>query len=111
MEFLVSRTSGGVEAIDGVYEKECIRVDERTVNDPKKLPVGLDRNLWYERGTNHRVEDGHIKRDFSTKEWFIDLPDLDALIGFTEKYGEVIIGVWYQNTSIKHLEVYDDYRE
>lgn len=109
MEFIIRCTSGR-EVVDGVYEKEFTQIDERTVNDPKKLPHPSNIN-WYENGSNHRVENGHIKRDFQRTERFITIPDLPALLEFIAKHGRIVIEQAWQNPDILQLEIYDDYRE
>ncbi len=101
MRFKVDRSSDKVppckEAIEGTY----VYVDERTVNDPKETP---DPDDWYERGENHRVEHGHIKRDFHEPCWFVDIASLDDLIAFTKKYGSLVF-------DDEKIEIYDYYRE
>jgi len=74
MKFVVSRTS------DREYEhipckkavlETVIYIDERSVNSLKKYHI-LNYK-WYGEGTNHRVEKGHIKRDFFKKDMLLIL--------------------------------------
>ena len=62
--------------------------ERRRVSDPKKIPEhrGTDGD-WYTVGTNHRVVDGRICRDVGTRDdWVVDLPDIQALLAFVDKY-------------------------
>ena len=113
---MVRRTSGHysdeASPVKGAVREKYTRIDERTCNDPKKIPAhrGGDGD-WYERGTNHRVEKGRIRRDFEAEAWFLDVDSLDALLKLADKNGEVIVGWCSNNSSIRQLEIYDDYRE
>lgn len=112
MKFKISRTSTycNQPCIEAVKEK-CISIDERTVNSPDKLNFKYDRENWFTEGTNHRIEDGHIKRDIEDEDWFIEVNTLEDLIEFQEKYGDIIIQKSWDNDTIKEIEIYDDYRE
>ena len=116
MRFKVRRTSEyDSKPCEGAYQYDCLSVDERTVGDPVELKIPWARETWYKDGSNHRVEDGHIKRDFEETVWAIDIPDLAALRAFAEDKGEIIISVGggYRDDSgvLATLEIYDDYRE
>ena len=111
MEYMVGRTSvydDNIIPCEGCIQKEYTRIDERTTPDPTTNKYLAD---WYDYGSNHRVENGHIKRDFKDTAWFIDIADIPALNSFVEKYGDVVIGKSYQNDTIMRIEIYDDYRE
>lgn len=112
MKFKISRTSTccNQPCIEAKKEK-CMRVDERTVDSPDKLNVENDRENWFKKGTNHRIENGHIKRDIEDEDWFIEVNTLKDLIKFQEKYGDIIIYQSWMNKNIKEIEIYDDYRE
>ena len=122
MEFMISRTSlyGADDRAphERAYKKAYIRVDERTTDDPEKIPhEGGGR--WYKSGRNHRVENGHIMRDYDDEAWFIEIKDLDDLIQFTKTLGggtlggtkEIVFGESYWNNRMIQIEIYDDYRE
>lgn len=112
MKFAVSRTSawGDENApCEEAYRAPYVRVDERTTDNPKVLPGGSAD--WFGKGRNHRVENGHLMRDFEAEGWFVDLADYDALIAFIRKYGDVVISVWSYNHDLMEIEIYDDYRE
>lgn len=115
MEFTISRTSvWNLESLvcPEAYQKEIFFVDERTVDDPSKLRMKDDREDWYKIGANHRVENGHIKRDKGPiKVWFIRVDSLQELLKIYNKYGNLIIQQNYHNPEYMHIEIYDDYRE
>ena len=118
MEFMVSRTSIPFNKKDRkpcpeAVRKSYIEVDERTVDDPAKVPIHHgERTWWYAEGQNHRVEDGHIKRDLRREGWFVEIPTLDALVDFICKYGQVVI---YPVPDVPdhwlEIEIYDAWRE
>lgn len=110
MKFLVRRTSC-------LYSKPCdeavlepfIYVDERTVDDPAKIPAFNGKSeWWYKDGTNHRVIDGHICRDINSNGWFIEVSSLDELMQFYQKYGRLIF--LPECRGVDGIEIYDDYR-
>ncbi len=116
MEFMVTRTSGmrdGESPCGGAVMKPFTRIDERTTKRPENISAfkGKDTSWWYGEGENHRVEHGHIKRDFQQDGWFIEIPDLDALLKFYSKHGNLIIQPSMWNPAITAIEIYDDYRE
>lgn len=112
MKYMITRTSmfEGIPC-EEAYLDTYIRIDERTVSDPKNLNFKLDKEEWYKTGENHRVENGHIKRDFKNEAYFIDINSLEELNKLHEKYGDLVISNSWNNTSIPSIEIYDDYRE
>lgn len=115
MKFMVTRTSdwiGEKSPCPGARREGYVRIDERTANDPTKIPAnkGSDGG-WYSEGRNHRVERGHIMRDFDDEGWFIEIPDLDALMAFYAKHGPLVMEQCYHNHTINQIEIYDGYRE
>jgi hypothetical protein len=113
MKFIVRRTSGHGDdespckgAIKGTY----VMVDERVVDDPSKLR-GSTKDDWYAAGRNHRVEKGHIKRDYDDEAWFIEVKSLHDLLKLSSKHGEIIVSRYFMNHDLWSLEIYDDYRE
>jgi hypothetical protein len=114
MRFLVSRTRD--YSLDGPPCEEAFRgtytvVDQRTVDDPAKLRAAEMTERWYREGENHRVIDRQITRDFpGWKGWFVEIPDLDALLAFIAKYGELVIGPHHRSDEL-FIEIYDGYRE
>ena len=113
MEFITNRTSNwDGQPCEEAKRKTVIAVDERTVNDPKHLKC-MSADEWYTdpKYFNHRVENRHIKRDYKTKEWVVEINTLEELLKFINKYGQVIIGSWYKYKNLPSIEIYDDYRE
>jgi hypothetical protein len=116
VKYAISRTSEWNDEeppVPGAVREAYIRVDERTTNDPKKIPAnkGTDGG-WYETGRNHRVERRHIMRDFDAEGWFIEVPDLAALMALVKKHGHVIVkGEMFQSPYFPEIEIYDGYRE
>lgn len=114
MKFKVSRTSVWHEErpCEEAYIDSYIYVDERCVDDPSKiLAYGGNTDWWYSEGTNHRVVNGCICRDFVKQGYFVDIITLDDLLLFYKKYGEIIITGLNDETNITEIEIYDDYRE
>lgn len=113
MKFLVTRTSlwDDKRPCERAYKDKYIIVDSRTVDDPKKLNIKSDRENWYKEGTNHRVENGKIRRDFEEEGWFIDINSLEELIEFKNEVGAIIIQRHWQNEELFEIEIYDYYRE
>ena len=115
MKFAIHRTSdyrGSTPPCKEAIHISSMRVDERTTDDPKKLPCPVgdyEAKWWYETGTNHRVENGHIKRDFEEWTWLIEIASLEALAAFCDEYGCLIISS--SGGNMPELEIYDDYRE
>lgn len=107
--FLANRTSSwSGKPCDEAFEAETMQIDRRNCDDPKKIPAhkGTDGD-WYQRGTNHRVENGTICRDLGwQREWFVRLDDVMA---FVDKYGECVVG--RDHRGFATIEIYDDYRE
>jgi hypothetical protein len=112
MKFMVSRTSNWdleEQPCEEAVKETYTSTDTRIVDDPSKLNYGSDE--WYTKGTNHRVENGMIKRDFPDFEaWFIEIDSLDELLQFFRKYERLVIQEHYGSDFIK-IEIYDDYRE
>lgn len=114
MKFMVLRTScyDGKPCDEAVLES-FVRVDERTTDSPDKIPfyAGKPTDWWYSDGRNHRIENGHICRDFDAQAWFIEIPDLAALMAFAAQHGDIVIKKSYGNRNIDEIEIYDDYCE
>jgi len=116
MKFQIKRTSSwGNKPCDEAFLDKYTRIDARTTDDPCKIPCYFDnpekaKKMWFGEGSNHRVENGWIKRDFEDEGWFIEINSLEELMKFHEKYGNLVINSDY-SSSISTLEIYDDYRE
>lgn len=109
MRYIVSRTSF-VEGppVDGACKVSRTRVDRRSTDDPSKIPAyGGQSAWWFEKGSNHRIENGRICRDLGTEEvWVVDIDDV---LEFVKKHGQCVISIDFDGWP--EIEVYDDYRE
>lgn len=93
------------------------RFDTRRGDDPAKLANSLrtgNTSWWYDEGVDHEIVDGNVRRRFpsGSQGWFIDVPDLDALLRIEKMFGDLVIGgrdPWDCPTP-PTLEIYDDYR-
>lgn len=105
--YLVSRTSqymGEEPPCEEAFRVTVVNVDTRYVEDPANLN---NPNDWYKRGTNHRVEDGNIKRDLGLRaEWAVEVANL---FEFVKKYGQCVVDI--DESGFAKLEIYDYYRE
>ena len=109
--YLVERTS-----LRGSSEKPCEEAFKITVanveslykDTPAKHPIYQDDpQKWYDKGVNHRVENGNAKRDLGVKqEWAVQVEDIQEFIC---KHGPVVIGL--EEDGFCTIEIYDDYRE
>lgn len=114
MKFVVTRTSqrNDEKPCEEAYQGTLVRVDMRNVRSPEQLTFKCDRETWYEKGTNHRLIDGCIARDFDTEiAWFVDINTIDELIAFNKKYGELVITTSFIDHESCEIEIYDYYRE
>lgn len=111
-QYRVMRTSSYGESpeppCDGAYQIRVTRVDRRLTDDPKKVPSGRGTDeWWYDRGTNHRVEDGCICRDLGVDTlWAVDVPDL---VEFVRDSGQIVL--YIEDNGMPVIEIYDGYRE
>ena len=117
----VERTSTwGARPCKEAVKIEGFRVDVRCTNDPKKVPAfsGKDK-WWFGEGTNHRLINGEIARDFPNQKsikWIIPVEDMD-IPRFAEKHGSLIVSMGRDDHDvfdieiIGTIEIYDDYRE
>ncbi len=115
MKYKISRTSGYRDNLENPPIPEAKRepytyIDERTVDSPEKLRDVEAQKDWVTRGTNHRVENGHIKRDLEIMHgWFAEVEDLHA---FVMTHGHIILTAPYNDSGgCYSIEIYDDYRE
>jgi len=109
MKFKISRTSSFDEVMpcEDCIKEQVIRIDERKVDDHKKLQYGSE--TWFKLGQNHRIVNGKIRRDFREDSWMIEFNTIEELVDFSEKHGPIII---HNNGENNHsIEIYDDYRE
>jgi len=108
MEVKIVRTSDyWGKPCEDAYKKKYKKVDERKVNNPSKLTF-ISVKEWYGNGTNHRVKNGHIKRDFIDEDWFIKIDDI---WDFCRQHGDLVISRIQDDPELYEVEIYDDYRE
>ena len=90
-----------------------MRLDERTFATPEQHDEHLPHMPpWLSQGSNHRVENGGIVRDFPDKGWFVEIADLDALLVFCQAHGECVVAAsTWMAKGFPEIEIYDDYRE
>lgn len=79
------------------FQQTYLSVDTRVVDSPEKLEDPDEVYKWYANGTNHRVENGYIKRDFTKLGWFVSFKECKHLNIFVRKYKHIRIGIDYLN--------------
>lgn len=114
MKCIVTRTScrgDDQKPCEEAVKEILTAVDERIIDDPMKNKLIGER--WYtEEGYfNHRVENGHIKRDYKKSAYTIELESLEDLQNFVDKYGDVIIERSTCKEILFEIEIYDYWRE
>jgi hypothetical protein len=67
--------------------------------------VPLIISEWFSFGKNHRQDAEFMLRELEFSGYVVDIPDLESLIEFRDKYGVIVL------TKDGALEIYDDYRE
>lgn len=114
MEFLVTRSSHWEEKpCEEAVTKELVYVDRRTVKTLAEAKGKQWADHFFASGTNHREEIGMVARDKEPrKEWVVNFDTLEALLKFSDKYGDIIISSGSNYKGIKYeVEMKDDYRE
>jgi hypothetical protein len=97
MQFVVSRTKVSLKEskkpCDEAREVELTPLDYRTVKTLEAAQKKIWYKDWIDEGINHREEGGLVVCDRKVKEkqWVIELETLEELIGFENKYGEIMI--------------------
>ena len=122
MKFFVRRTSLGfsndpededyISPLPGIAKVErYTHVEEINVSHPSKMYNG--GKDWYLKGTNHRVVDGHILRDFPDLGcgWVIEVEDLNSLLKLCAEQGSLILKPKAKHQPYQEIEIYDGYRE
>ena len=88
---------------DEAYRKQYIVTDSHRAERLSDLDDFISYD-WYDYGINHRYVDGHFIRDIVCVDYFIKIETLEALQGFIDKYGSIVL---YKDSMI----IYDDYIE
>ncbi len=88
--FIIAPSYSYTPPCEGAFKALVTRVDTRVVDCPSKVEhYKGDTDWWYNKGTNHRVVDGNIKRDLEdVVKWFVEIPDI---LEFIKKHGECSI--------------------
>lgn len=72
-------------------EIEIYRIEQRTVDDPKKLTHNqYDRENWYKQGENHRISNKMITRDVKEMAWVMDCT-IEDIKELSNSFGRIII--------------------
>lgn len=79
-------------------------VDARRWGSVDEMPEYW-RKEWHERGINHRVENGCIKRDLEIEDWYIEINFLHELMELIEDCGNSLV------IDNEKIIIYDDYLE
>ncbi|MFN4219731.1 MAG: hypothetical protein ACK4GJ_02270 [bacterium] len=97
MKFIVSRTKVPLwskeKPCEEAVEEMLTPLDYRMVPSIEEAKKKIWFKEWWEGGVNHREEGGMIVCEKKQKEknWVIEIKDLEDLIKFQEKYGEIMI--------------------
>lgn len=120
MKFVVSRTSSSYDndnpPCDDSFKEKYTRLEIRTLSNFEAFDAkfGDREGRWLSKGNNHCIsKEGYIQREIpeGSEDWFIDIHNLDELMAFNERYGDIILTKAYSNREVSRLEIYDDYRE
>lgn len=93
---------------EDAFRISVVTTDTGSVSDPADIAYYKgETKWWYEKGTNHRVEDGRIKRDMGVREeWAVYI---DSISDFIDKYGECVVDK--DGNGFYTIEIYDADRE
>lgn len=118
MKFIIARASIWRDEgapCDEAKRDSIVRVETRTLHSPEEFDdrFACREGKWLSVGSNHRVnKNGWITRDNGMIDvWSVEINTLDELIGFCEKYGDIVIRNCMWNESYKEILIYDDYIE
>lgn len=106
--FFVERTSGIAPPCHQSRMAITPIVDSRNTDDPKKVPqYRFDDSEWYEKGTNHRVVNGHISRDMGWQCVYVI--EIEDVLEFVKEHEECVIR--FNSGGYPVIEIYDAPRE
>ena len=83
-------------------------IDVRSVDSPFKIWKTEEevQENWFNKGNNHRVKNGRIIRDLDDEVyWVIEFKNLEELIDFQDKYGEIKISDFATNPLLELIEI------
>ena len=127
MRFLVKRSSTRFddEAPCPEAERGTVAVwDVRTLKSPEEFDAKIGSQgwqhvePWLSKGTDHQVVRGPrggaqgIKRRLrDDPAWYVEIPDLAALLALRDCYGDLIVSWSDDDGEQDSLEIYDGWRE
>ncbi len=97
MKFVVSRSkvslTGTKKPCEEAVEEDLTLLDYRDVKTLEEAKSKIWYKEWFEGGENHREEAGMVvcDRKAKTRQWVINLDNLEDLVSFQDKYGDIII--------------------
>ncbi len=97
MKFIISRkrlpVTENKKPCDEARKEELTPLDYRTVKTLEEAKGKVWYEDWLESGENHREEDGVVVCDKKnkSKQWVIEIDNLEELIAFQKKYDEITI--------------------
>lgn len=116
MRFVISRTSewrGENAPHPDAYRQDGLKwsTDQRTCKTFAEFDERHSHRegTWLSKGRNHEQLPDRISREVSESGafWYIDLPDLQALVAFAKANGELVLSCDVE----PEIEIYDHYRE
>lgn len=123
MKFLIRKTSTRFRdsdaPTDGCRKERFTRVHVFVYKSFAEYEKWQKQPFQFPGGSNYRVIRGPrggakaiaYDRVDACEGWFRDFTTLDELIAFTDAEGQCIIGWCAENSDIRQIEIYDDYRE
>lgn len=83
----VGNYARGDKPCEEAVQRPAILIDRRQARDPAHIPCfGEMGAKWYEQGTNHRLEDGMIARDFNAIVWCVDVDGPEDFLEFCKEH-------------------------
>ena len=109
MKFIIRKTSdhyweNGSPCLSA-KSAEFIFYDRRKTDDANII------DGWYDRGENHRIENGGIIRDIKQDGYIVDVDDLDDLLQLMDECGHSFVMNRKYRYNYPEIEIYDGYRE
>ena len=122
MKFIVSRTSDWKgetsftsrmkQPIEGAKAKKLVSIERKkgkTLDEARRREWGEE---FFERGSNHREEDGCVVRDMGTEfKWVVEIPTLKELLHLVSREErEILISKCTSYKGVEwELEIVDSY--
>lgn len=102
MKFIINEEYDTIAKLDNETLEELTYLDVRNVS-LEKAKTKKWYQEWYDKGINHREENGQAVCDWKTKykARVINIDSLEELIQLQEKLGEIIIGNYVNYLEVK----------